>query len=52
VREVVAHLIATAQMTPPRFFVKLAASGFQFRSMAAKDILRRTAGHDRPQRGA
>ena len=30
VREVVAHLIVTAQMTPPAFFGKLIGSGFSF----------------------
>ena len=44
VRDVVAHLIATAQMTPPKFVGKLAASGFRFQDMAAKDIRRVTAG--------
>jgi hypothetical protein len=41
---VVAHLIATAQMTPRRFVVKLAASGFRFQAMAAADIRHLTAG--------
>ena len=44
VREVVAHLIATAEMTPPKFFGKLAVSGFRFQAMAAADIRRRTEG--------
>jgi uncharacterized protein (TIGR03083 family) len=44
VRDVVAHLVATAQMTPPTFVVKLAASGFRFPAMAAADIRRLTAG--------
>lgn len=38
VRDVVAHMAATAQMTPPTFFGKLAASGFSFTRMSAKDI--------------
>ncbi|MFG2042982.1 maleylpyruvate isomerase family mycothiol-dependent enzyme [Dactylosporangium sp. NPDC048998] len=38
VREVVAHMIATAQMTPPTFFGKLAASGFRFQVMTASNI--------------
>jgi uncharacterized protein (TIGR03083 family) len=38
VRDVVAHMIATAEMTPPRFFGKLAGSGFSFRKMTAKEI--------------
>jgi uncharacterized protein (TIGR03083 family) len=44
VRDVVAHLIATAQMTPPTFFVKLAGSGFSFERMTGKNIERVTAG--------
>jgi uncharacterized protein (TIGR03083 family) len=38
VRDVVAHLIATAQLTPPRFFVRLAGSGFRFNAMSEKNI--------------
>ena len=38
VREVVAHMIATAGMTPPAFFVALAGSGFRFGAMANKKI--------------
>jgi uncharacterized protein (TIGR03083 family) len=30
VRDVVAHMTATAKMTPPAFFAKLAAAGFSF----------------------
>jgi uncharacterized protein (TIGR03083 family) len=44
VREVMAHLIATAQMTPPRFVAKLAGSGFRFQAMTAAEIRRVTAG--------
>jgi uncharacterized protein (TIGR03083 family) len=38
VRDVVAHLIATAQMTPPKFFVGLAGTGFKFNVMSEKNI--------------
>jgi uncharacterized protein (TIGR03083 family) len=38
VRDVVAHMIATAQMTPGRFLGRMAASGFRFNSMAQKNI--------------
>jgi uncharacterized protein (TIGR03083 family) len=38
VRDVVAHMIATATMTPPKFFGKLILSGFNFQSMTRKDI--------------
>src|SRR5215213_3665078 len=40
VREVVAHLISTAQMTPPRFFGRMIASGFRFQAMTAANIRR------------
>jgi uncharacterized protein (TIGR03083 family) len=38
VRDVVAHIIATAEMTPPKFVGKMAAAGFSFQKMTAKDI--------------
>jgi uncharacterized protein (TIGR03083 family) len=38
VRDVLAHMTATAKMTPPKFFTKLAASGFRFNAMTAKEI--------------
>jgi uncharacterized protein (TIGR03083 family) len=38
VRDVVAHMTATAKITPAGFFPKLAASGFSFGKMQAKDI--------------
>jgi uncharacterized protein (TIGR03083 family) len=38
VRDVTAHMTATAKITPPTFFVKLAASGFSFGRMQDKDI--------------
>jgi len=38
VRDVVTHMAATAMITPPTFFGKLAASGFSFTRMTAKDI--------------
>ena len=38
VRDVVAHMIATAQTTPPKFFVRLAGSGFRFHAMSDKNI--------------
>jgi uncharacterized protein (TIGR03083 family) len=44
VREVVAHLIATAQMTPPVFFGRMIASGFRFPVMTAGNIRRVLAG--------
>jgi uncharacterized protein (TIGR03083 family) len=42
VRDVVAHMIATAQMSPPKFIGKMTASGFSFQAMTAKEIFRVT----------
>jgi len=44
VREVVGHLIATASMTPPKFFGKLVTSGFNFGKLTSKEIEHHTAG--------
>ncbi|MHB1583953.1 MAG: maleylpyruvate isomerase family mycothiol-dependent enzyme [Acidimicrobiales bacterium] len=38
VRDVLAHMTALARMTPPRFFQKLLASGFNPARLQAKDI--------------
>jgi uncharacterized protein (TIGR03083 family) len=38
VREVLAHMSATASMTPASFLPKLASSGFRFESLQAKGI--------------
>ena len=38
VRDVLGHMIATAKMTPPRFFAKMAAAGFRFNNMTAKAV--------------
>jgi len=38
VRDAVAHIIATAEMTPPKFLGKMTASGFDFQKMTAKEI--------------
>jgi uncharacterized protein (TIGR03083 family) len=38
VRDAVAHIIATAEMTPPKFLGKMATSGFSFQKMTAKEI--------------
>ncbi len=40
VRDVVAHMTATARITPASFFPKLIGSGFSLRRMQAKDIAR------------
>jgi uncharacterized protein (TIGR03083 family) len=44
VRDVVAHLIATARMTPPAFVGKLARTGFRFHAMSRREIDRITEG--------
>src|SRR5256885_5200795 len=38
VREVVAHRIATALMTPPKFFGRLIGTGFNFQKLTRRDI--------------
>jgi uncharacterized protein (TIGR03083 family) len=38
VRDVVAHLIATAEMNPPRFVAGLAGTGFKFNVLSEKNI--------------
>jgi uncharacterized protein (TIGR03083 family) len=43
VRDVLGHMTATARMTPARFFTGLAAAGFRFNAMTARDISRETA---------
>jgi uncharacterized protein (TIGR03083 family) len=40
VRDVLAHMTATARMTPPSFFVKMLGSGFSFQKLQARDIAR------------
>lgn len=44
VRDVVAHMTATAKITPATFFPKLLGSGFSFARMQAKDISREEGG--------
>jgi uncharacterized protein (TIGR03083 family) len=44
VRDVLAHMSATAAMTPPKFFGKMIASGFRFDSFANKEIARESTG--------
>jgi uncharacterized protein (TIGR03083 family) len=47
VRDALGHMTATAKMTPPKFFAKLARAGFRFHNMSASDIARETAGAPR-----
>jgi uncharacterized protein (TIGR03083 family) len=44
VREVLGHMTATAAMTPPKFFARLAGSGFRFNAMTAKAIAQECKG--------
>jgi uncharacterized protein (TIGR03083 family) len=44
VHDLLAHQLATAKMTPGRFFGKLASSGFNFTKMVDKDVAKETAG--------
>ena len=44
VRDVVAHLVATARMTPPAFVGKMARARFRFDEMSRREIERITAG--------
>lgn len=44
VHQVLAHMVATAEMNPLTFFGKLAGSGFSFSKMADKDIERHSHG--------
>lgn len=38
VHQVLAHLLATAKMTPPRFLARFASAGFNFDRFAAKEV--------------
>ncbi|MDQ1700151.1 MAG: hypothetical protein QOG34_2014 [Frankiaceae bacterium] len=44
VLDVVGHMVATARMTPPRFFGRFLGSGFNFDKMTAKDVAAETSG--------
>ncbi|MQS12240.1 maleylpyruvate isomerase family mycothiol-dependent enzyme [Streptomyces kaniharaensis] len=44
VRDTLAHMAATARMTPPGFFAKLARAGFRFEVMTAREIAELTTG--------
>jgi uncharacterized protein (TIGR03083 family) len=44
VRDVLAHMTATAKMTPPTFFAKMIASGFSLKKLQAKDIVTESGG--------
>jgi uncharacterized protein (TIGR03083 family) len=44
VHDMLGHIVATARLTPPKFFAAFAGSGFNFDKMAAKEVARETAG--------
>ena len=44
VHQVLAHQLTAATMTPPRFFLKIAAAGFDFNKYAAKEVAADSAG--------
>jgi uncharacterized protein (TIGR03083 family) len=44
VHQVLAHMLATAEMTPLTFFARFAGAGFNFAKMAEKDIEKHTRG--------
>ena len=44
VQQMLAHVVALTKQTPPKFFGKFVASGFQFNKMAAKDVARESSG--------
>lgn len=44
VRDVLAHLTSTAKMTPAKFFGQMAAAGFSFNKLTAKNIAREETG--------
>jgi uncharacterized protein (TIGR03083 family) len=43
VHQLLAHMVATAKMTPPKFFGRMVASGFSFERMAAKQVAAESA---------
>jgi uncharacterized protein (TIGR03083 family) len=44
VHEVLAHLTATAKMTPAKFFANMAGAGFKFDDFTAKQVVKESAG--------
>lgn len=44
VRQVVAHIVSTAKMTPPTFFLRFAGSGFTFQRFSDKGVAEESAG--------
>jgi uncharacterized protein (TIGR03083 family) len=44
VEQTLAHMTATAKMTPPKFFLKMAAAGFRFERMTDAEVAVESAG--------
>jgi uncharacterized protein (TIGR03083 family) len=44
VEQTLAHMTATARMTPPRFFLKMATAGFRFDRMTDREVADESAG--------
>jgi uncharacterized protein (TIGR03083 family) len=44
VHQVLAHQLSAAKMTPPKFFLRFAAAGFNFNKYAAKQVAAESAG--------
>lgn len=44
IHQVLAHQLTAAKMTPPKFFLKFAAAGFNFNKYAAKEVAIDSAG--------
>ena len=44
VHQLLGHMVATAKMTPPKFFARMAGAGFSFDKMADKQVAAETAG--------
>ena len=44
VHQMLGHVVALTKQTPPKFFGKFIASGFQFDKMVAKDVAKQSSG--------
>jgi uncharacterized protein (TIGR03083 family) len=44
IHQVLAHQLSAARMTPPKFLVKFASAGFNFKAFAAKQVQTQSAG--------
>ncbi|SDP27982.1 TIGR03083 family protein [Nakamurella panacisegetis] len=44
IHQMLGHIVALTKQTPPKFFTKLAVSGFRFDKMVAADVAKQSAG--------